>query len=94
MSQNSEAVRRIMNPYKGMIEWSGPVPILTPSYHPVVSQICSVICACLVIVFYDGYVKCWTVVTDIYDAMGAQGPRAFQLTEEHWSLKALLRSVI
>ena len=69
------------------------MPLLTPSYHLVVSSICSVICACLVIVIYNGYVECWTVVIDIYDVMGAQGPRVFELTEEHWSLKALLHSV-
>lgn len=70
MSQKSAAVRRIMNPCKDMIEWFGPVPMLTPSYRLVVAQICSVICACLVIVIYNGYVKCWTVVADIYDAIG------------------------
>ena len=47
----------------------------------------------LVVVIYNGHVECWTVVADIYDAMGAQRPRDFQLTEEHWSLKVFLHSV-
>ena len=59
-----------MNLYKGMIEWFGRVPMPTPSYHPIVSPICSVICASRYREFH-GYVECWTDVTGIYDAMGA-----------------------
>ena len=67
------------------------MPLLTPSYHPIVSLICSVTCA------RDRDLQriCRMLdCRDIYNAKGEQDLRAFQVTEEHLSLKAVLRSVI